>query len=115
MASGDQAVLVLPGLFLLTAGGGAAALTALGGLAPITRPDMHGSVVSVYLAVCAVAGTGLGPVLTGLISDTFFPHAEGLARALFLTIAIAGALAIVLSLAGAEGWRRLATKSQNSH
>lgn len=115
MATGDQIVLVLAGLFLLTAGGGAAALTALGGLAPVTTSGMHGSVVSVYLAACALLGTGLGPVLTGVLSDTLFPHAGGLASALFLTIAIAGAAAILLSLAGAAGWRRLATKSQNSN
>ncbi|KSB87747.1 hypothetical protein AS593_00530 [Caulobacter vibrioides] len=95
-------------LFLITAGGGGAALAALAGLQPLSpaalRPPMNG----LYLAFVTVAGLGFGPLLTGMVSDRLFAGPQGLAMALALVTALAAALAVLAASLGARPWRRLA-------
>ncbi|PLR17591.1 MFS transporter, partial [Caulobacter flavus] len=98
-------------LFLITAGGGGAALAALAGLQPLSpaalRPPMNG----LYLAFVTVAGLGFGPLLTGVVSDRLFAGPHGLAMALALVTALAAGLAALSCVLGAASWRRLARET----
>jgi MFS family permease len=95
-------------LFLVVAGGGAAAAAALAGLQPLIPRGLGAGVNSLFLAASNLVGFGLGPLLTGVLSDRLFPGPRGAAVALAVVTAVAAAATALAALAGARGWRRLA-------
>jgi len=96
------------GLALITLGAGGAALVALAALAPLSPPQEGGSMTSLYLAVVAVLGSAMGPLLTGVVSDRLFPQATGLGLALVTVMGAAGLIVLTAALLGGTAWRRLA-------
>lgn len=108
LAVAQQPIGAVAGLTLITAGGGAAALVALAAIHPLSPPTLKGSMVSLYLAIVAVLGSALGPLLTGVVSDRLFPHATGLSLSLVTVMGTAGLVVTASALAGHSAWMRLA-------
>ncbi|QQQ19726.1 MFS transporter [Brevundimonas vitis] len=108
LAVAQQPIGAVAGLTLITAGGGAAALVALAAIHPLSPPALKGSMVSLYLAIVAVLGSALGPLLTGVVSDRLFPHATGLSLSLVTVMGTAGLVVTASALAGHSAWMRLA-------
>jgi MFS family permease len=118
-AAGALALACAPGpgwaaaaLFVITAGGGAAATAALSGLQPLCPPESREATTSLFLAFATVVGLGLGPLLTGIMSDRLFDGARGLSYALAAVTLAAGAAVAGVSLCAAGPWRRLAGRAQ---
>lgn len=110
LAVSQEPVLAMTGIGLMTLGAGAAALAALAGLQPLCPAPLVGSLTAIYLAWVSLVGTGLGPFVTGMVSDHLFPGERGLGFALAAVMAGA-AIAATLAAAGAgPKWRRLATE-----
>lgn len=112
LAGAHHPVGAVAGLALITAGGGAGALAALAGLPPLSPPRLAGSVTAVYFAFVSLVGAGLGPLVTGVLSDRFFPGERGLGAALAVVVLTAAATTAALGLAAAPRWRRLAKEVQ---
>ncbi|MDZ4365176.1 MAG: hypothetical protein U0943_17605, partial [Brevundimonas sp.] len=91
-----------------TVGGGGAALVALAAIDPLSPPALKGSMASVYLAIVAVLGSALGPLLTGVVSDRLFPQATGLGLSLVTVMGLASVIVAACALAGRSAWIRLA-------
>jgi MFS family permease len=108
LALADQPIGAVMGLILITAGGGGAALVALAAIHPLSPPALKGSMASLYLAIVAVLGSALGPLLTGVVSDRLFPQETGLGLALVTVMGMAGAIVAACALAGRSAWIRLA-------
>lgn len=64
----------------------------------MTPPRMRGRIIAIYLLVVTLVGMGLGPLAIGVLSDTVFTTAMGLAPAM-AAVALAGLVlaAIVLT------------------
>ncbi len=59
------------------------------GALPVIVPNrLRAQVSAVYLMMGSAIGTGLGPVLTGAISDNLFPQAEGVRYSLMLMMGL---------------------------
>ena len=65
----------------------------------IAAPDVRARVVAVYMLV-ASAGTALGPLITGWVTDTFFTSDDGLMQSLIFLTLVFGTLGISLLLYG---------------
>ena len=113
LALADQPIGAMAGLILITAGGGGAALVALAAIDPLSPPALKGSMASVYLAIVAVLGSALGPLLTGVVSDRLFPQATGLGLALVTVMGVAGLIVATAALAGHSAWMRLAQATRS--
>jgi MFS family permease len=96
-------------LFAVTAGAGAAITASLSGLQPLCPPAVRTATTSLFFAFTTVVGIGLGPLLTGALSD-LFEGPRGLARALAVVLLVAGAGVALVSLCGAGPWRGLARR-----
>lgn len=112
LASASTPMIAAIALFLITAGGGGAALAALAGLQPLNPASLRPAMNGLYLAFVTVAGLGFGPLLTGIVSDRLFAGPHGLAMALALVTACAAALATLAAALGAAAWRRLAADTR---
>lgn len=95
------------GLAVARAGCGFAAVVVLIEIQSMTEPRLRPQVGAVYLALISLVGVGLGPLLTGVISDYGISGASGLAWSLALVTAVSAAPVIALGLACAGRWRRL--------
>lgn len=71
---------------------------------------MRGMMAALYGAVVTVAGLGIAPTLTALLSDNLFGGPLGIGKALAVTTALALGLALFLIVAGRPGAARLATR-----
>lgn len=71
-------------IFLLTMNGGLQGAT----FQLLTPSKMHGQMVAVYLVVANVVGLGLGPIITGLITDRYLGDPARIGDSLALTAAV---------------------------
>ncbi len=69
LASARGLPMVAAGLAGLTVGGGFTAVIALIEVQALTQPRLRPQVGAVYLAFVSLIGVGLGPLLTGIVSD----------------------------------------------
>ena len=89
---------------LLVGGSGLAAAVALIALQPMMPDRLRGGVNAVYLAGVSVVGVGLGPWITGALSDRHAASAQGLTLAL-VEVVVAVALVIVpVALWSGRNW-----------
>lgn len=75
---------------------------------------MRGMMAALYGAVVTIAGLGIAPTVTALLSDHVFGGPMGIGKGLAATTAGALALAMILILAGRSGAAALATRLQGS-
>jgi MFS family permease len=111
LAAAPTPALALASLFLVTASGGAAAAAALAGLQPLAPPALRPGLNSLFVAFSSLVGFGLGPLLTGVLSDRLFAGPRGAGYALAIVLTVAGVATALVALAGARDWRRLAEAS----
>ena len=69
----------------------------------IAPPDVRARVVAVYMLV-ASAGTALGPLITGWVTDSFFTSDDGLMRSLMFLTLFFGTLGISLLIYGRSAY-----------
>lgn len=69
---------------------------AYGALPVIVPSQMRAQVSAVYLVFSSALGMGLGPVVTGAISDNIFPEPEGVRYSLMLMMGACGPFWLVL-------------------
>ncbi|MFA4892714.1 MFS transporter [Brevundimonas sp.] len=96
------------GLAALTIGGGFAAVIALVEVQALTEPRLRPQVGAVYLAFVSLVGVGLGPLLTGVVSDHGATGPGGLAVALAVVVGAAAVVVAGVALTFAGPWRRAA-------
>lgn len=90
----------------LTIGGGFAAVIALVEVQALTEPRLRAQVGAVYLAFVSLIGVGLGPLLTGIVSDHGGAGPGGLAWALAAVVSGAAIVVAGVVLLCAGAWRR---------
>ena len=73
---------------------------------------MRGMMAALYGAVVTIAGLGIAPTVTALLSDHLFGGPMGIGKALAVTTGAALVLALVLILAGRRGAAALAVRLQ---
>ena len=73
---------------------------------------MRGMMAALYGAVVTIAGLGIAPTVTALLSDHLFGGPMGIGKALAVTTGAALMLALVLILAGRRGAAALAVRLQ---
>ncbi|MFN3931011.1 MAG: MFS transporter [Brevundimonas sp.] len=88
----------------LVAGGGMAATTALIGLQPLAPDRYRRAVNTLFLAGVSVVGVGLGPWITGALSDRSSASA-GLTTSLAQLILAVGVFVVVLALLQGGRWK----------
>jgi len=101
------------GLCGLTVGGGAAAAAAMIGFQQLTTPDVRLPASAVYMSAVGVAGYGVGPLLTGGLSDVIGPEQNGIARALLLTPASAPVVVVPGVLLASGRWQRVRSQARS--
>lgn len=79
-------------VFLLTLNGGLQGVT----FQLLTPRRMHGQMVAIYLVVANTIGLGLGPILTGLLTDKVLGDPSRLGESLAITAVLSLVLATVL-------------------
>lgn len=75
---------------------------------------MRGMMAALYGTVVTIAGLGIAPTVTALLSDHLFDGPMGIGKALAVTTAGALALAMILIVAGRAGAAALATRLQGA-
>lgn len=90
----------------LTVGGGFAAATCLIALQALSAEPLRPQVGSIYLALVSLAGVGLGPLVTGVLSDHLFTGAAGLSSAMAATVILSAAAVSVVAGCFARHWTR---------
>lgn len=108
LAASGTAFAAVAGLAGIKAGCGFAAVVVLIELQTHTEPRLRPQVGAIFLALISLVGVGLGPLLTGVISDYGLPGRTGLVWSLALVTAVAAAWVIGLGLSFAGRWHRLA-------
>lgn len=106
-ASGTVADAVV-GLAGVKVGCGFAAVVVLIEIQSLTEPRLRPQVGAVFLALISLVGVGLGPLMTGAISDYGLPGRTGLAWSLAIVTAAAAIVVISLGLIFAGRWRQRA-------
>lgn len=96
------------GLAALTVGGGFAAVITLIEVQALTEPRLRPQVGAIYLAFVSLIGVGLGPLLTGIVSDRAGADPGGLAWALATVVGVAAVVVGGAALIFSEHWRRAA-------
>jgi predicted MFS family arabinose efflux permease len=96
----------IAGLAGLTIGAGTAAVAALIEIQAMTEPRLRPQVGAVFLALTSLVGVGMGPLLTGVISDTGPRGTGGLAWALAWVTMASAVVVGGLGLTFAGRWRR---------
>jgi MFS family permease len=91
-------------LSLLVASSGMAAASALIGLQPLTPDPIRGGVNAIFLAAVAVVGVGLGPWVTGVVSDRNIDPQFGLATSLACIVMVVAVVVIPLALWQGRRW-----------
>ncbi len=108
LAASGSATAAVVGLAGVKAGCGFAAVIVLVEIQSLTEPRLRPQVGAVFLALISLVGVGLGPLLTGLISDHGLPGRTGLAWSLALMTTAAAVVVVALGLLFAGRWRRSA-------
>ena len=98
------------GIVTIIIGAGAAGLAALAGLFPLVPLPLRRGATGLYFAWVGVIGVGLGPLLTGWLSDHVFDGPQGLALSLAVLVTMAGVMVTLASCSGAQAWRALADR-----
>lgn len=108
MASARMLPAALAGLAAVTVGGGLAAVVSLIEVQARTEPRLRPQVGAIYLAFVILIGVGLGPLLTGIVSDRGGTGPGELAWALAAVVGVAavGVAGVVVAVYGP--WRRAA-------
>lgn len=88
---------------LILAAAGMATVSTIGGLQAgtlqiLTPATMRGRMTAIYLLVANMAGMGLGPLLTGFVSEHMFDGPTSLGKALALVTAVSLAIGVTLLL-----------------
>jgi MFS family permease len=91
-------------LGLFVGGSGLAAAAALIALQPMTPDRLRGGVNALFLAGVSVVGVGLGPWVTGALSDHHVSSQTGLTLALVQVAAAVGAVLIPVALWSGRRW-----------
>lgn len=91
-------------LSLLVASSGMAGASALIGLQPLTPDPIRGGVNAIFLATVSVVGVGLGPWVTGMVSDRSVDTQFGLATSLACVVMVVAAVVIPLVLWQGRRW-----------
>ncbi len=91
-------------LSLLVASSGMAAASALIGLQPLTPDPIRSGVNAIFLAAVSVVGVGLGPWVTGVVSDRNIDTRFGLATSLACVVMVVAAAVIPLALWQGRRW-----------
>jgi MFS family permease len=94
---------------VFVAGSGLAAAVALIALQPMTPDPLRGAVNALFLAGASVVGVGLGPWITGALSDRHGSSAEGLTLALVQVVAAVAVIIVPVALWSGRGWSAAAT------
>ena len=100
------------GLCGLTVGGGAAAAAAMIGFQQLTTPDVRLPASAVYMTAVGLAGYGVGPLLTGALSDVIGPSQNGLAQALLLTTGLSSMIVMSGVTLASGRWQRVRSQAQ---
>jgi len=93
--AGDRSLslaLMAVAVFLLTLNGGLQGAT----FQLLTPKRMHGQMVAIYLTVANVVGLGIGPIVTGVLTDKLFGDPARIGESLALTAAFSLAIAACL-------------------
>lgn len=106
LAMADTTAAALVGLAALTAGAGAAAVVSLIEVQSLTEMGLRAQVGAIFLALISFVGVGMGPLLTGMVSDLGVSGAGGLAWSLAAVTAAAAAGVTVLAVVFGERWRQ---------
>lgn len=106
LAAAQGLAMAAAGLAGLTIGGGFAAVIALVEVQALTEPRLRPQVGAVYLAFVSLIGVGLGPLLTGIVSDHGGAGPGGLAWALAAVVSVAAIMVAGVVLLCAGPWRR---------
>lgn len=106
------ALAFVPGLALtivaltgLVACGGLAAGSSLIGLPPIVDSENRVAAMSLFFATTTLVGYGVGPLITGMLSDRLGGNAQQLSLALALVVATSVVIICVSGLLGTRAWR----------
>lgn len=91
-------------LSLLVASSGMAGAAALIGLQPLTPDSIRGGVNAIFLATVSVVGVGLGPWVTGMVSDQNVDARFGLTTSLACVVMVVAAAVIPLALWQGRRW-----------
>lgn len=108
IAVSGSATMAVVGLAGLKAGCGFAAVIVLIEIQAQTEPRLRPQVGAIFLALISLVGVGLGPLITGVISDHGLSGPTGLAWSLTIVTGGSAALVIALGLTFADRWRRRA-------
>lgn len=93
-------------LALISLAGGTAAVATLAGLPQLLPESLRGPAVRLFLVFITVVGVGIGPFLTGLVSDGLGIGGHGLSDALRMVCVGAAVAGIGAALLAHGGWRR---------
>lgn len=91
-------------LSLIVAGGGVAAATSLIALQPLVPASLRRGVNALYLSTTSMIGVGVGPWLTGWLSDRHAGETSGVSFALIEVVAMVATVAIPLALLAGKHW-----------
>lgn len=94
------------GMAGLTIGGGFAAATCLIALQALSPEALRPQIGSIYLALVSLTGVGLGPLVTGMLSDHLFSGETGLGRATAATVILSAVLVFAVAGCFARRWTR---------
>ena len=84
----------------------AAGPTSFGGIQVPTPEQQRGVISSIFVLVYNAIGNGLGPLLVGIIGDSFFPEEGGLGPAIAASLVIVLAVALPFALFGRPAYAR---------
>ncbi len=84
---------------------------AVSALQQIAPNEMRATLSAVYLFFVSIVGMTLGPTATAMISDTFFPQADGIRYAMAIVASFGFAVAAWLFFMAVKGLKKAAVKS----